>query len=238
MRDIKGQNYTPGWLVLHLLTALAVVCCALLATPARAEDSQAEAILDLSRDYTAEWEYGRLDFSADIPELNELTPDERELLEGDWLPLTLELISYWPGYYLELPERITTNNLCQACDSWLEHVVIEDDSYRGSFRSAFEERYLCPLTCRYPRLNSEEFSKGNFYMLILTPQEQSHILSMLEEERGTADDQLETYIRSTSIYYRYYGESGVLAHGILWAPMFDMWGEQPHIIPDEDERED
>jgi len=219
---------------INILVFLTPVLIATLAAPALADDSQAEKILEMSRSYNSEWNCGSIQFSEDIPAFEDLTPGEQSVIGGSWLDMVLSGVQWHVMWHAGLPEmfgcgEIRTYHELQI--NTARYTSFNEGYWKQQLNSGWLYRsYQCPLTGWWPWLNKAEHSPGDFYMHVLSPQEESHVISLLVQHRGLSDNEVKDIKDYDIVYYRLYGESGVIAQGLLYNDSIRMIRESPYHL--------
>lgn len=173
-----------------------------------------------STGFPTEWSTGDLVFAGEFPAFESLTPTEQKLLYGAvdaqgrmkvfWRNDVLLFAIRYCAMFGRLPDQITP-------EVYWETLPPED---YGKFDRALEV-LASPITGRYPRLDARDFSPGDLYMKMLDENEMRYIA---DREPGSRQAWIEKRIHgrpvellSPPIYYRIYGEHGVIFDGITYS---------------------
>lgn len=161
---------------------------------------------------------------------NELTASEAYILAGlrpmdrvadlhpePWITKINMIAMAYYNKHKVVPRRITPE-------------VLDSITVEGSMPQNCLAWYRSPLTGEYPALDAAEFTPGGVYLRVLT-QEETYFLAQADttltglETAGKIHDPASGEVRdgarlSPVLYYRYYGETGLLKEGFsyLFAP--------------------
>lgn len=173
-----------------------------------------------STGFPSEWSIGELVFAGEFPSFDTLSPTEQKMLHGAvdnqgrlrvfWRQEVLQFAIKYCALFGRLPEEISP-------EVYWSTLPPEDYGKYGRFL----EVVASPITGRYPRLDAQTFSPGDLYMKVLSESEMRYIA---DREPGCQQAWFDKRIHGRPvelvcppIYYRIYGEHGVIFDGITYS---------------------